>query len=201
MSQYPPNYPSQTVIINSPPSNGLGVAGFIISLIGLLVTGGILCPVGLLLSFIALFKRPRGFAIAGTVIGAIGTLIPLAIFLIFGATVLTCLGAAGAVAAADASTTTALSQADTTIQNHYRSNGVLPGDFEGNNLIDSIRDGRSKRLRYYQLGATTYEIRSSGMDGSFNTSDDRVRSNVVTPRTTTTLPARQRRTTTPVEPH
>ena len=58
-----------------PETNGLGVAGFVTSLTGLILTCGLLCPVGLLMSFFALFKRPRGFAIAGTIIGAIGSLV------------------------------------------------------------------------------------------------------------------------------
>lgn len=56
-----------------PPSNGLGVAGFIVSLVGVLATCGALAPVGLLLSGIAMFKRPRGFATTGVVLGLIGT--------------------------------------------------------------------------------------------------------------------------------
>jgi hypothetical protein len=53
-------------------TNPLGVAGFVISIVGLCV-GGLLSPVGLVLSLIALGKQPRGFAIAGTIIGAIGS--------------------------------------------------------------------------------------------------------------------------------
>lgn len=56
-----------------PATNGLGVAGFIVSLSGLILTCGLLCPVGLLMSTLALFSKPRGFAFAGVVIGAIGT--------------------------------------------------------------------------------------------------------------------------------
>ncbi len=44
-------------------SNVLGIVGFILSL--LCVTA----PLGLLISLIALFKQPRGFAIAGAIIG------------------------------------------------------------------------------------------------------------------------------------
>ena len=42
------------------------------SLVGLL-TCGVLGPIGLLLSIFALFKQPRGLAIAGFVLGLIGT--------------------------------------------------------------------------------------------------------------------------------
>ncbi len=73
MHAYPINQPAGS--IPRPPSNGLGVAGFIVSLVGLLATCGALAPVGLLLSTIAIFKKPRGFAFAGIVIGLIGTVI------------------------------------------------------------------------------------------------------------------------------
>src|SRR5437773_6109506 len=80
MSQYPyqqgsPGYPPpvQQFIVAPPPTNGLGVAGFVTSLIGV-VTCGFLSPIGLLFSLVGLTRRPRGLAIAGTVLGALGSL-------------------------------------------------------------------------------------------------------------------------------
>lgn len=72
-------------------TNGLGIAGFVISLVGLCV-GGLLSPVGLVLSLIALGKQPRGFAVAGVIIGAVGSCgiilmmvaLPLALALMIG---------------------------------------------------------------------------------------------------------------------
>lgn len=61
----------QTVIVES-KSNGLGTAGFVVSLIGFL-TCGFISPLGLLFSIIGLFKRPRGLAAAGVVLGTIGS--------------------------------------------------------------------------------------------------------------------------------
>src|SRR6185503_10603697 len=61
-----------TVVVAHPPSNNLGLAGFVTSLLGLL-SCGVLSPIGLLLSLIGLTKRPRGFAIAGTILGLIGS--------------------------------------------------------------------------------------------------------------------------------
>lgn len=72
-----------------PPSNGLGTAGFIVSLVGLF-TGGILSPLGLLLSFIALFRRPRGMATAGFIIGMIGSIFLAAWLAFFGFLGFTC---------------------------------------------------------------------------------------------------------------
>ena len=52
-----------------PESHPLGLVGFILSLTCLL------SPIGLILSLVALLKRPRGFAIAGTLIGALLTVV------------------------------------------------------------------------------------------------------------------------------
>ena len=60
----------QTVVVQQAPSNNLGLAGFITSLVSLL-SCGLLSPISLILSFIGLFKRPRGFAIAGTIISGL----------------------------------------------------------------------------------------------------------------------------------
>ena len=77
----------QTIIINQveKKSNGVGVAGFILALIGLFfgwipVIGWIIWILGLILSFIGVFKSPRGMAIAGLIISLIGFIMLLFIF-------------------------------------------------------------------------------------------------------------------------
>ena len=55
-----------------PPQNNLGLASFIISIVGLFAAG-LLCPVGAVLGIVAMGKQPRGFAIAGFIIGLIGS--------------------------------------------------------------------------------------------------------------------------------
>lgn len=82
-------------------SNGLGVAGFVLALIGLFIgwipaLGWIIWLLGAIFSFAGLFKRPRGLAIAGFVISFIDLLLLL---LVFGAG-LSLLGALGAIGAA-----------------------------------------------------------------------------------------------------
>lgn len=68
-----------TTIINnyiqapSETSNTIGLTGFILSIVAFILSwipllGGLLWLVGAILSIIGLFKAPRGFAIAGTVI-------------------------------------------------------------------------------------------------------------------------------------
>ena len=58
---------------HQPDENGLGLASFIVSIIGL-VSAGILSPVGAVMGLIAIRREPRGFAIAGLVIGLVGSI-------------------------------------------------------------------------------------------------------------------------------
>ncbi len=77
----------QSVIIQQAPeksSNGLGTAGFILALLALLlywipVLDFTLWILGLIFSFIGIFKRPRGLAIAGLVISLMGIIIIIAL--------------------------------------------------------------------------------------------------------------------------
>lgn len=72
-------------------SNTIAKAGFIINLIALvlgmtfigLIPGFILWILGSLFSFIGLFKRPRGMAIAGIILGILGA-IPIIFFGLLG---------------------------------------------------------------------------------------------------------------------
>lgn len=69
-------------------SNGFGIAGFVLSLVGLILETiccfvfapislvvGLLCIVGLIVSIVGLRKEPRGMAIAGLILGIIGLLV------------------------------------------------------------------------------------------------------------------------------
>jgi len=87
---------SQHIVINQTKSesNGIGVAGFIISLVALFLgwipfLGWFLWLLGVIFSFVGVFKKPRGFAIAGLVISFISV-----IFLIFVFAGLALIGAA-----------------------------------------------------------------------------------------------------------
>tara|TARA_B110000881_G_C18277660_1_gene365901 strand:+ start:164 stop:457 length:294 start_codon:yes stop_codon:yes gene_type:complete len=68
---------SQTINIQAEnQSNGMGVAGFILALLGLFLgwipfVGWIIGFLGLLFSFIGVFKSPKGLAIAGLIISII----------------------------------------------------------------------------------------------------------------------------------
>lgn len=84
------NNAAQTIIIKQEEkkSNGLGTAGFVLALIGLIFgwvpgLGWITWILGLIFSFIAIFKKPRGLAIAGLVISLLGFILLSAVFASF----------------------------------------------------------------------------------------------------------------------
>jgi len=81
------NSSGQTIIINQQEkkSNGVGTAGFVLALIALFlgwvpVLGWIVWVLGLILSFVGVFKKPKGMAIAGLVISLIGIILLLTVF-------------------------------------------------------------------------------------------------------------------------
>lgn len=85
--------PQQQIIINqvTPPSNGMGTAGFIFALLSLVlswapVVGWLIWFLGFMFSFVGLFKRPRGLAITGFIL----SLLDLIVLILF-ATVLAAL--------------------------------------------------------------------------------------------------------------
>ena len=149
--------------------NGLGVAGFIISLLGFL-TCGVLSPVGLLLSLTGLMRRPRGFAIAGTVLGLIGTA------LIGGFVAMTVLAAKEASlaverASQEATTRAAIAAAEADVQQKIAESGELPEGIEGNKVVVRRSDAWGGALRY-DRGDNAFTVRSAGADGRFDTADD-----------------------------
>lgn len=162
-------YGTPQVYVQPGPSNGLGVAGFVTSLIGLM-SCGILSPIALLLSFLALFKRPRGFAVAGTIISVIGT---IALVLVGASFVLAMIGVKKGAEALGAQLTTmsAATDAATLIEEHRKTNENYPTQEVGNQLISGKLDGWNTQL-VYETGATGYQIRSAGPDTILNTQDD-----------------------------
>jgi len=83
---------TRTVYVQQAPpaeKNGLGTAGFILSLIALFfgwipIFGWIIWVLGLIFSFIGIFKKPRGLAIAGLIISVVDVLLILFVFAALG---------------------------------------------------------------------------------------------------------------------
>lgn len=76
---------STTVVVQGGSSNGLGTAGFVFALLAFFVcwipfVDFIVWFLGALFSFIGLFKKPRGLAIAGFILSFIGIAILLTFF-------------------------------------------------------------------------------------------------------------------------
>jgi hypothetical protein len=75
--------PNQTFIIQPSEvkkSNGIGTAGFVLSIIALFlswvpVLGWILWVLGLIFSFVGIFRQPKGLSIAGLVISCIALIV------------------------------------------------------------------------------------------------------------------------------
>ncbi len=65
---------SNTIVVESPSTSGVAIAGLIFSVLGWF-TCGVLCIPGALLSFLGLFDRgPKGAALAGLIVGFPGVL-------------------------------------------------------------------------------------------------------------------------------
>ncbi|MDD4384496.1 MAG: hypothetical protein PHD06_04890 [Bacteroidales bacterium] len=86
-TQNPQSQSGQTVIIqqSDKKSNGVGTSGFVLALIALFLgwvpfLGWILWLLGLILSFVGVFKEPKGLAIAGLVISLIGIILLITVF-------------------------------------------------------------------------------------------------------------------------
>lgn len=94
---YVPGVP-QVVYVNNitpapAPRNGVGTTGFVFSIIGLVLgwlpyVGWALWFVGFLLSFIGVFRRPRGLAIAGLILSFVDLIVIIYIVAIVGAALL-----------------------------------------------------------------------------------------------------------------
>lgn len=166
------------------PTNGLAIAGFIVAIAGLVMgmffcPMTLLCPVGMVLSLIALARPPRGFAIAGVAVGAIGTIIPALLFFFFGAAILSmfsCLTMAAAAGVPAVRTQAAFSRAENDIKEfELNHQNAIPTDLEGGPIIGRQQDGWRRPLRYTKRSDTSYELRSAGPDGVFENADDIVR--------------------------
>lgn len=175
MSTYPtqPGQP-QTPYYQAPPTNALGIAGFVVSLTGMVVCMGLISPIGLILSLIALTKSPRGFAVAGSIIGALGSLMGVLAVLIASGVI-----GGGLFSGAYFSMSPTMQAIDDAsyygIDTHFSNNSsTLPDEPTGNALISGYYDEWGNSLKYEPTAGTTdqYTITSSGEDGVFGTLDD-----------------------------
>jgi hypothetical protein len=169
-------YPSSTALLPA-PTNGLAIAGFVCSIAGL-VTGGLLSPIGLIVSLVALGRQPRGFAIAGVILGAAGTCGGFLILLFAGAAVLAALGlAAVALVLSEPEKielTTDMVNMAIAVKSHETEKGSLPEGTDGLGLKPPILTDPWGSAYRYALRAQEpgFDIQSAGADQTFDTPDD-----------------------------
>jgi hypothetical protein len=168
----------QTNYVYGPaPSNTMGTAGFVVSLVGLL-SCGILCPVGFVMSLIGLRKQPRGLATAGVVIGALGTIWGV-IALIFGGLfmLLSCGGVVCGGIVPHIATNVRMDRLVEDVEKFQRKNGRMPGTLDEATTVrkygsHDTRDGWGRRLHLLVDPDGTFTIQSDGPDGHPETDDD-----------------------------
>jgi hypothetical protein len=158
-----------------PPQNGLAISAFVVSIVSLL-TCGVLSPIGLVMSVIALRRPPRGLAIAGTIISSIGM---LALIGFGGLTIFTAYKAGEVATAVGKSleTESIIDMASHDIDTYASRHGdLLPSDADGAVAIRTHLDGWGNALRYRRVDDTHYQLTSAGPDGAFDNADDRTHS-------------------------
>lgn len=135
-------------------SNTLGLVGFILAFC--------VSPLGFLLSLIALRKAPRGFAIAGVLIGLLGTVIWAGVGY-FGFKV-------GGAAIKASQTSEALVSAQSALEASKTPGGEYPSDLSG---IAGGTDAWGHAFEYERAeDGKGYLLVSKGADGQAGTADD-----------------------------
>jgi hypothetical protein len=162
------------------PENNLGIAGFICSILGI-ITCGLLAPVGLVLSLFALRREPKGFAVAGAVIGAVGScgiIIGIVAFFTSLMMILAALGLGGlAVALGGAKIEAQIEMAKIAaeIDIYQQRTGQLPASLDLLPIVDphALTDAWGNKYIYtLSEDGTTYELHSIGEDKADATADD-----------------------------
>ena len=163
-----PANPEPSPVMPPSETNGLGIAGFVVSLIGIL-TCGVPSIIGLGLSLIALRKKPKGFAIAGVILGVVGLLeLVLAVFWAY--SMVQAVGTIQVVINRSENESIAKEYAND-IAEEWKLTKQLPSQEEGQKLIEGETDTFGNELRYDTDGSS-FSIRAAGEDQSFDTEDD-----------------------------
>lgn len=149
----------EDVVVDQPGrSNVLGIVGFVLSFC--------LSPIGFIISLMALFTPPRGFAIAGTIVGLIGTVIWAVVgygFVVAGGTMI----AAGSIMLEYER----ISQA---VEQHKQDTGSLPTSLDQTGLPQDQKIDYWGNAYVYEVAddGQSWSITSAYKDGTFGTGDD-----------------------------
>lgn len=156
-----PQQSGRSLEMGQTESNPMGVVGFILSLTVCL------SPIGLIVSLLALTKRPKGFAVAGVIIGLLASLVLGG--LIYAGRSAYPLFKAGTELALD------YKQVSTDVADYQAANnGTLPVDLAaagvtGDALVDPW--GQAYQLRVLPDGSD-WRLESPGIDMQWGTKDD-----------------------------
>lgn len=167
--------------IEAPRTNTLGIVGFVLGIVGLCGCGGLVSPIGLVVSVIALFRQPRGWAIAGTILSALGCccMLPIGLPVLLMATGIVSVSAfvlwIAATFATNPGARTALFAfvIGGMLIAYHQQNGSLPPTLDDLDLDPRIlRDGWDRPFIYELDDKGGFVIRTIGADGVEGTADD-----------------------------
>ncbi len=156
--------------IEPPQENGFGLAGFIVS-IAAIVLCGIPSMIGVVLSLIGLRKRPKGFAVAGLIIGIVGLLeLLLAGFLTYSAYQV---GKSASSFVQNLTVMIELQREAGIVGGKWTELDRIPTQAEGDELLKGKRDLAGNPF-VYETDGDSFSIRTAGPDGTLQTEDDNV---------------------------
>lgn len=171
MSPHEHHHETGTVVVVE-QSNSAGFWGFILSLLGVTCcVGTCFSWVGLIVSLIGLGKRPRGFAIAGVVLGVIGTTGGLAFWGTAGKPVIRLARSIGLV---EIRTVASMWEAEKLVLEAYDDTGRLPAsltDLADGTLVFTDEWGTPLGYRVSTNGQG-YSLHSAGPDKLWGTGDE-----------------------------
>ena len=181
--QQTPGYFPPYVMVPGRESNGLGVAGFFISLIGLFIPTGIVALLGLLISLVALGRQPRGFAGLGVLIGLFGTVVWLAVMVVavlgaatVGVGILICGAAAFILTQPETiEVTSDMINVTLAVAEYKEEHQSLPADLSGLGLeLTTLTDPWGKPYSYTLAEGEDagFDVISGGLDRQLGTDDD-----------------------------
>jgi hypothetical protein len=183
----PPRYPELVAPAPraAPETNGLGVASFIFSILGFVLLPVVGSVVGLVLGFVAMRREPKGLAVAGTAISAIGLLLSCAGIVFFAMMVgfFTRTMQGFSVQSSTAVTLRTQQWAADATAAHFATTGEWPADLEsvsgGTGVMDAWGTPMALRVNSEVSrdgggsdAPPRATIESAGPDGVFDTEDD-----------------------------
>ncbi|MDA9352848.1 hypothetical protein N9R03_00195 [bacterium] len=166
------------VVVQNPPSNPLGMIGFVTSLVSLVMCGGLLFPISFTCSLIGMFRQPAAFAIAGFVVSLVTGfqfLLVMVFFIIpffFVGAAAMGVGVAGASAlGTEMQIANEAGLVENKIRAFYIENDRIPSEVECNELL--LDEDEAEMMNATKVSETEMLIKHQGADGIFGTVDDR----------------------------